>query len=436
MEVEDDKPIKAANSANICFDAHTPKDGFEKWHHDLLALSRVSAAVSGLRDLDAILKIGLDSVLNIVNGTVGGALLLDEKNRILSYRVYRGLSTKYAEEMRLKLGEGIAGRVAQNGKSIMLEDISKDPRVARPDLVGVEGLKAFISVPLRAEDNILGVLNVASHMPHHFTKDDVYLLHSIGDQLGIAIEQAKLCEQLSRERERYRQLARHILVAQEEERKRISRELHDETSQSLAGLALILQALVDMTEMSDSYDSEFIDRLKKAHSLAVGISTEVGKVIVNLRPTLLDTLGLVPAIRNYAETILRPLGIDVSLETKGISRPLSPGVEVGLFRVAQSAIGNIARHSGAKTTTITIETGANDLALYISDDGKGFDVSEIVGVEENGRGRGLFSMKERVGLLGGTCSVKSQFNHGTIVTAMVPITQGKVNAEDKSTSGR
>jgi GAF domain-containing protein len=182
-------------------------------------------------------------MLNVMNGTIGGVLLLDEQTQTLSYRVHRGLSPKYAEEMRLSIGEGIASRVAQSGKSILLEDISTDPRAAHPDLIIGEGLKAFISVPLRAKDKILGVINVASHMSHQFTTDDMHLLHSIGDQLGIAIEQAKLYERLRKGRERYQQLARQTLVAQEEERRRIARELHDETSQSLTGLSLSLQAL-------------------------------------------------------------------------------------------------------------------------------------------------------------------------------------------------
>ena len=407
----------------------------DKRYQELLALSRVSAAVSGLWDLDPILEVALDNVLNIMNGTIGGILLLDEQTQTLSYRVYRGLSAKYADEMHLSLGEGIAGRVAQSGKSILLEDISADPRAARPDLVRTEGLKAFISVPVRAKEAVLGVINVASYTPHHFTKDDMYLLHSIGDQVGVAIEQAKLHERLRKGRERYRQLARQTLVAQEEERRRIARELHDETSQALSGLALNLQALVDMAEMSSTQDDEFKAKLKKAHSLAIHIGTEVGRLIKELRPTLLDTLGLVPAIRQYAEANLGPLGINVSFESKGSSESLPPEVEVGLFRVAQGAIGNITKHSQAKNTTIVLEYQANELLLRLSDDGKGFNVPELTEIEESGRGGGVFSMKERVRLLGGTCWIDSRPGQGTTVTARVPIIRSVVNAEDKGTSG-
>ena len=99
----------------------------EKRHYELLALSRVSAAISGLSNLDAILKVALDNTLQIMNGTIGGILLLDEETKMLSYRVYQGLSNAFVDQVRLKLGEGISGRVAQTGKAALLEDISSDP---------------------------------------------------------------------------------------------------------------------------------------------------------------------------------------------------------------------------------------------------------------------------------------------------------------------
>ena len=417
-------------------EAQKPEGETERRHDEILALSRVSAALSGLWDLDAILKVALDNVLNIMSGTIGGILLLDEQTQTLSYRVHQGLSAKYVEEVRLRLGEGIAGRVAQSGKALLLEDISADSRVKYPDLVSAEGLKAFISVPLRSKDKVLGVINIASRTPHHFTTDDMHLLHSIGDQLGVAIEQARLYERLRKARERYRKLTRQILVAQEDERKRLARELHDETSQALSGLSLQLQALVDMAEMSGSKDAEFIARLKKTQSLAMQVHNEIRRLMADLRPSLLDTLGLVPAIRQYADAILRPVGINVSVETKGVERRLPSEVETELFRVAQGAIGNIIQHSKAKNAAIVVEYLDDELLMRISDDGQGFDVSKITDIEESGRGRGLFSMRERVMLLGGKGWVESQPGRGTIVWARVPLSERAEDAEDKGAGSR
>jgi signal transduction histidine kinase len=412
---------------------HRPKAETEGQQQDVLALSRISAALSGLWDLDAILGVGLDSALDIMNGTAGEILLIDEQTQTLAHRVHRGLSKEFVEKLRVSVGEGITGSVAQSGKAILLEDISSDPRVAQRELVIAEGLQAFICVPLRAKDNVLGVLNVASRMPRHFTTNDMQLLYAIGDQLGIAIEHARLYERLRKARERLRKLARQNLVAEEEERRRIARELHDETSQSLSGMALQLQALIEMSAISGPQDARFVAGLKKVQSLSVQVHNEVSRLISNLHPALLDTLGLVPAARQYAETRLQPLGINISVETKGTEMRFPNDVEAALFRFIQGAIGNIAQHSEAKKATIVLEYQPDEFSLHISDDGQGFDVSEITDVEESGRGRGLFSMRERIGFLGGTSGMESKIGEGTTVWAKVPIGQEIDYAENKST---
>jgi len=412
---------------------YRPKVEPKEQQHEVLALSRISAALSGLWDLDAILGVGLDSALGIMNGTIGGILLIDEETQTLSHRVHRGIGSEFAEKTNLSLDEGVAGTVAQSGKAVLLEDISSDPHAAHRDLVSAEGLKAFICVPLRAKDNVLGVLYVASRMPRHYTTNDMQLLYAIGDQLGIAIEHARLYERLRKARERLRKLARQNLVAEEEERRRIARELHDETSQSLSGMALQLQALIEMSAISGPQDARLAAGLKKVQSLTVQVHNEVSRLISNLHPALLDTLGLVPAVRQHAETRLQPLGINVSIETKGTEMRFPHEVEAALFRFIQGAVGNIAQHSKAKSATIVLEYQPDEFSLYISDDGQGFDVSEITDVEESGRGRGLFSMRERIGFLGGTSGMESKIGEGTTVWAKIPIGQEIDYAKNKST---
>jgi signal transduction histidine kinase len=429
----DDRVGKASDPASPDLNLPDQASTAEKHYHDVVALSRVSAAISGLHELDAILRIGLDNVLNIMNGTVGGIMLLDEPGQTLSYRVHHGLSDKYAEEMRLKLGEGIAGKVAQSGRAVLLEDISSEPDAARTDLISSEGLRAFLSVPLRAKDNVLGVMNVASHVPHRFSKEDVYLLHSIGDQLGIAIEQAILTERLRKARERLRKLARQNLVAEEEERRRIARELHDETSQSLSGIALQLEALIEVSAKSGSQDPQFIAGLKKVQSLTVQVHKEVSRVIANLHPTVLETLGLVAAVRQHVKNSLQPLNINVTVEVKGSERRFAADVETAVFRVVQGTIGNIIKHSKAKNASIVLVYEPNEFSLTIRDDGLGFDVSKLTDVEESGRGRGLFSMRERIGFLGGTSGVESRVGAGTTVWARIPIGQDISYDKNKST---
>lgn len=387
----------------------------------LAVLSRVAAAISGLSNLEAILRIGLDITLEFMNGVTGGIMLLDEETNLLCYRVYRGLSDSFAEQMCLRLGEGIAGRVAESGKAIVLDDISLEPGAARPHLINMEGLRAFVSVPLQAKERVLGVMNCASKTERRFTEADIHLLHSIGDQLGIAIEHAKLYERLKKGRERYRQLARQVILTQEEERKRIARELHDETSQTLAGLALNLQALIEMAEIIGIENEQFKAMLKKTHASTVGVNVEVSRLIADLRPALLDILGLVPAIRQYAESSLTPLGIRIQFSLDEIKRILQPEEEVTLFRWVQGAIGNVIQHAQAKNVTITLTHNDGKLTLQVSDDGRGFDPGGVRDVGERGRGYGLFNMRERMDLIGATCIVRSEPGKGTTVAAVIPL---------------
>ena len=399
----------------------------------LAALSRVSAAISGLGNLDAILRIGLDVTLKMMNGSAGGIMLLNEESGMLSYRVSEGLSSRYVEEMHMKPGEGIAGQVAQSGKAILVDDISTEAAAVRHDLISLERLKAFICVPLKAKKKVLGVMNCASQEPCTFTLKDILLLQSIGDQLGMAIEQANLYERLRKGRERYRQLARRIIVTQEEERKKIARDLHDETSQNLAALALNLQALIKMAEMLDIQDQRFMEIVNRSHATTVRTHTEVSRIIADLRPTQLDNLGLVAAIRQYVYTNVISQGMNVRYDLDNVDLYLLPEEELSLFRWVQGAIGNIIQHSQAGNVEVSLKQMKDKLVLRISDDGKGFVFDNLLTMRERGRGFGLLNMKERVTLIGGSCSVETEPGKGTTVTAVLPLSdRGKTKNEGES----
>jgi signal transduction histidine kinase len=403
-------------------------------HHQLLALSHISSAISGLQDLDTILRITLDNVLKLISSDIGGVLLVDEDTNTLYYRVQRGLSPKYAEEMRMPIGEGIAGSVASSGEPMVLEDISRDPRAACPDLVSREGLRGFASIPLKTKDHVIGVMNIASHVANRFAADDVSLLSSIGDYLGTAIEQARLYDRLTRASERYQTLLQHALTAQEQERKRIARELHDETSQAITSLTLSLQAIMGMAEMKGIGDNEFLETLKATHSYAVYAGNEIVKLMKELRPTLLDELGMPAAIHRYAKDTFQAKAINLTAEFTGADRRFPPEVEVTLFRVAQGLIGNILEHSEARNASIKLECKASECVLRVEDDGIGFDVSKLTRVDPSGRGAGVFTLKERVSLVGGHCRIESRPGRGTRVVVKVPVTGSESYEQDKGIS--
>jgi signal transduction histidine kinase len=389
MESNKEEDIQPYSPDSSGSNLHDLNDKVKKPYSELLALSRVSAAVSGLWDLDAVLNVALDTVLEVMNGTIGQILLVDEQTQSLSLKVHRGLPEKYAPDMRLKIGEGIGGRVVQTGRAVLV--------------------------------------------PHHFTQDDMHLLHAIGDQVGVAIEQAELYNRLRKERENYRQLARYMLIAQEAERGRVARELHDETSQSLTGLSLNMQAILNIAKASNFGDDAFKAKLEQAHDITFQLNSEINKIMKSLRPTALDSLGLGPAIRQYAESRLQSAGIKVLIKQEGMEERLPTEVEFGLYRIAQGSISNIAWHSQAKNAVINIGCTSDELIMQIEDDGKGFNASQPIEVDESGRGRGLFSMKERASLLDGTCDIQSQPGKGTKIIVKVPVYWDGTDAKDQDT---
>ncbi len=375
-----------------------------KAHQDLLALNAVASVVTQSLDLDTVLSSALDKTLEIMKGDTGGILLLDKERQILSYRVHRGLSDRYVNEMHLRLGEGIAGRVAQSGEAVLVEDISTDPRAARLDLINAEGMRAFASIPLRSKEEFLGVMNIASHETHQFSAEETQFLESIAAQLAIAIENAKLHQEVQHKDEIRGELLREMFSIQEEERRRIARELHDETSQVLASLSASLEAAVGMLPASAG-DTKAI--LRKAQAASIGILDEVHRLIYELRPLLLDDLGLVAAIRWLGDNHLRAAGVTVNFTTTGRVRRLAPQLETTVFRVIQEAVYNIARHARARNTSIALHFKKHALKAQISDDGSGFDVREAISSKDRPRGLGLLGMKERVELINGTLDIRS-----------------------------
>lgn len=399
----------------------TYEEQIEKRNNQITALHSISKAVSELSDLDTILNIAIDNVLYIINGTIGGILLMDKDPAVLYYRAYRGFFSERLGDVRINIGDGIAGKVAETGQSILVEDLSKDPRTVNLDIVNAEGLKGFVSIPLKSKDQVLGVMNVASHEPGDFDDEDLALLNSIADYLGTAIEQANLYARLSRIAERNRNLLKYALTSQEDERKRISRELHDETSMAMTSLSLGIEAAIQIAESKGFNDIQFVETLKNAQSYAARTNEEILRIMRELRPTLLDEFGVPTAIRRYAIDSLQAQGINIEINFTGKDERLPMEIEVTLYRIAQGLINNILEHSEAKHALINLEFTASQCMLVVQDDGKGFDVDQLKGVEPSGRGAGLFTMRERARLLGGVGYVESKPGQGTKVMVSLPL---------------
>lgn len=209
-------------------------------------------------------------------------------------------------------------------------------------------------------------------------------------------------------------LSSQAITAQEEERKRIARELHDETAQSLTLLLVRLR----IAERSRTVE-EMRRGISEVRELTSRTLEEVRNLAVELRPSALDDLGLVPALhwhtKHYAETC----GIKTDFEARGLDGRLPSDVELVLYRVVQEALTNIAKHSGASHATVLLEGGESGVSARIEDDGRGFAVEETLSSRE--RGLGLFGMQERLALVGGNLQIDSARGKGTRISVHVPL---------------
>lgn len=212
---------------------------------------------------------------------------------------------------------------------------------------------------------------------------------------------------------RSQQLSSQILGAHEAERKRIARELHDDTGQALTSILVRLRLLERIVQ-----DEEVRRNVAELRELTANALDAVRRMAVDLRPAALDDLGLVPALRSYTERFSRHWSVQVDFSAEGVQRRLPATVELVLYRVVQEALSNVAKHSAARHASVTLVRRNNIITARIRDDGKGFDEHEVV---KAGGGLGLFGMRERLALVGGSLQIDTMPGSGTLVTARVPL---------------
>jgi signal transduction histidine kinase len=213
------------------------------------------------------------------------------------------------------------------------------------------------------------------------------------------------------------QLLAHVISAQEQERKRVARGLHDEISQTLAAVAVEADGMLDSLAPDNL---ELLGRLQRIKTGLWQIMDSVHQVILELRPGLLDDLGLIPALRWFAGSKLEPLGMDLAFDFTELNLGLSPEQETGLFRVFQEAINNVAQHSGARNVRISLTTGSRAVIVSVADDGKGFDPNEPMDLTTSTRGLGLLGMRERLSLMGGELHIETNPGQGACLYIKLP----------------
>jgi two-component system sensor histidine kinase UhpB len=212
--------------------------------------------------------------------------------------------------------------------------------------------------------------------------------------------------------------ASQILNAQEQERKRIARELHDETSQVLTSLLISLRMLEEAVTTDEARQ-----RIADTRALAHQTLRAVRNLSIDLRPSALDDLGLLPALRWYVKEYQQKCGIEVEFAAQGLRERLAPEIETAVYRIIQESLTNTAKHAHARKAWVSITESGAQIQAHMRDDGQGFDAQMMLKRPWQDRGLGLAGMVERASLLGGSIDIQSRPGAGTIIELVIPTVQ-------------
>jgi signal transduction histidine kinase/PAS domain-containing protein len=365
---------------------------------ELAALYEIMAVASASLDLETILKNSLDRVLTVIGSKVGAVHLYDEASGVLRLAAQRGISQRLATTIdAVPVENGLAGWVIEHGQPLVVPDVANGLR----PLLALPGgsLQAYVGAPIRAKGRVLGALSVVGEAGRPFKDNEVSLLSSIADQVGVAVENARLYQQ-----------AEQLAVVRE--RERLARELHDSVTQSLYSLMLLADAGWKLMEAGDLERVRgYLERLGEISQQAL---KEMRLLVYELRPLVLKREGLAGALQQRLDAVEKRAGMDVRLLVEGEVELPSP-VEEELYRIAQEALNNTLKHAAATSVTVNVRGKRNRVELRVVDNGVGFDPDAM---SDQG-GMGLVSMRERAEKLGGVLAVLSAPGEGTRVIVEV-----------------
>ncbi|MDY7077371.1 MAG: GAF domain-containing sensor histidine kinase [Chloroflexota bacterium] len=371
-------------------------------------LSEVVERITSELELDRILPKVLQIAEELVGADGGGIALFDQKRENIRYRYLHNLPQELAD-VPVSEREGIVGEVMVTGRPVVTENYRSYPSFI--PAFAQEGITSVVAVPIVTGDRSFGALTlISTEQTKHFSGRDIAILSGIGRQTGIAIENARLYGNL-------RFYIQKITEAQENERKRIARDLHDETVQMLIVISRRLEILATLPEQLPESATPHLESLQE---LIGDTLKEIRRFVHDLRPPTLDHLGLVATLEGLVSS-LREDGIEAELGVTGEARRLTPEEELMLFRIVQEALHNVRRHSRASRVTMQIEFHPNQARISIEDNGDGFDAPERVGDLVSSGKLGLIGMYERARTLGGTLMIRSEPGQGTEVIVDVPL---------------
>ncbi|MBF8265308.1 MAG: Histidine kinase [Dehalococcoidia bacterium] len=389
------------------------EDRIQQRTKELSALNAVITAVSQSFNLRKILNDALPIILEAVRVEGGSVHTLDESGQF-TIIAHHGFSSEYIRKIDcLRPGQAIVGNTVSFDHPIIVNDYSNNPRA-----IEIAGFGAYVSFPMKSNSRVLGVLTLASHSSNAFNAETLRLVSAIADALGIAVDNARAALKLEEANKIREDLLKKLISAQEEERRRIARELHDDASQSLAALAISLETISE--DLPEQYQG-LKKRLDTLNEQAIKTLGGIRTLALELRPSALDDLGLGAAIDWYARDYLAKRGLNVKIEVQNQKVKLPANTETMLFRIVQEALTNIVKHAEATQVKVMLNVSDSSAVVQIQDNGKGFDVEVALRKENVRQHLGLLGMAERVALLDGKFVIESQPEGGTYLRIEVPV---------------
>lgn len=367
------------------------------------------------------LPIVLDTLLDYARELIGfefGLVLLARRDGTLRIEAMHGLpsadATSFGHEAFSELSKLLDGRTG-----LMLDRLPTGLRRALPEEV-VNKATSWLIIPMLAADSLAGLLVLGHIEPDAYGERRSILAEGLAAQATVAIQNARLFAEVQSNQERLRQLSRQIVNAQEKERQRVSRELHDEAGQALTALKISLEMILG----SWSDIPEFVgEQMEEAIEMTDHTMEQIRLLAHDLRPPVLDTFGLSTSVEGLARDFGRRTGLEIDLNSQPLP-DLPDAVAISFYRFVQEALTNVARHANATQVGIELRREHDKIILSVEDNGRGFDVKEVIRGSGKRTGIGLVGMQDRFELLKGWIEINSEPEQGTTVKACVPFEEG------------
>jgi ligand-binding sensor domain-containing protein/signal transduction histidine kinase len=375
----------------------------EERSQELTALYQADEKLYSHLRLDDVLQSLADIAVDILKADKSSVWVKAENCDQVVMRAERGFGPQVVEKLAsLPLNRGVIGEVLATGKPVVVEDsLTTYLRASEPsdilEAADKEGVRSFIHIPIKVEDEFFGIFNVTYTKPHVYGEEQQRLFLALAQRAGMAIQNTQLYEQ-SQER------------AVLDERNRLARDLHDSAKQKAFAALAQLGAAGSLLDKNLTSARTHID---EAESLVYDVLQELMILIQELHPVALKERGLVNLLREHTFDWANQNDIEIELDIHG-DRKLPLEVEQALYRVAQEALANVSRHSQARHVTLHLDFLDNAVKLVIKDDGRGFDPTQ------EHAGLGLRSMRERADMVAGELKIESTPGSGTQITFTIP----------------